>query len=778
MKKSPLVIAGGQTSQLQAGDWIGPKNNSALIAPAVSNDDTQGYEVQSRWTDTALGKEYVCVDATTGAAVWVETTGGGGGGFSGLTEFVLNSGTGNIDSIPCGTSPLVCIVFTGAAPVVEGIAAGASGKRVVLKKVGAGNLVIKQNGSGTAANNLALNTGADITLLPNESIELLYTSAGPFWIHVSSAIVPSGGGGGAVETTVIYEPSIGATTANRYKTWTEVMAAVAALIGPVTIQLRNPTPGLFQVFAVSDAGPHNIKNCRITTGTENIFPILQFADGVTLSGYPRETYGIIIETLQTTAPLYTVVDSFEVSILNQSSIRSGTTATQPVIAVPATKQFSLFIDGDTSPIYKNGGGLEPIFCEGILTLTILHVADSSLFGLSDLFTNGFSGLGTINIDSYILLPGGYTATHANYDGTLILNQREEQRVQELITASALPATILYVHSSLPPSPSVFNSLAAALSYANSIQGRKIIYLLSHPNWILSAGNYNFDECEVYNRVLIPSPNYSEALLQFGDGTTITQFPVRTDVKFFFSNSLVPVCTTTLLSAFEFCGWGYLRNAGSQPIIVRTGTQNVTMTLRDEAYIEAVGAGGVVDLSSQSSLSLRANDRAQVINGSVVTSGNETEYVTVTDNTLRPGGLNVVPTGGAIITVTKNAEARVNELITARNLAATITTPTRALNTAYINGNKPRAVSVSVQLPFSAAAESAAANLNVAGNLVQMVRAPRVTLTGFDSNSNPTNPIYSMFGIVPPGSNYQVTDVGSTGGLVPVILAWYEQELSL
>lgn len=80
MKKSPLVIAGGQTSQLQTGDWIGPKNNSALVAPAVSNDDTQGYEVQSRWTDTVLGKEYVCVDATTGAAVWVETTGGGGGG--------------------------------------------------------------------------------------------------------------------------------------------------------------------------------------------------------------------------------------------------------------------------------------------------------------------------------------------------------------------------------------------------------------------------------------------------------------------------------------------------------------------------------------------------------------------------------------------------------------------------------------------------------------------------------------------------------------------------
>lgn len=79
MKKKPLVLDAGKPSQLQTADWIGPKNNSALVAPAASNDDSEGYEVQSRWTDTALSKEYVCVDATTGAAVWVETTGGGGG---------------------------------------------------------------------------------------------------------------------------------------------------------------------------------------------------------------------------------------------------------------------------------------------------------------------------------------------------------------------------------------------------------------------------------------------------------------------------------------------------------------------------------------------------------------------------------------------------------------------------------------------------------------------------------------------------------------------------
>lgn len=595
-------------------------------------------------------------------------------------------------------------------------------------------------------------------------------------MRASASAQVGGGGGGAAETVVIYEPSIGATTANRYKLWSEVMAAVAALIGPVTIQLRNPTPGLFQVFTVTDAGPHNLKNCRITTGTENIFPILQFADGVTLSGYPRETYGIIIETLQTTAPLYTVVDSFEVSILNQSSIRSGTTATQPVIAVPATKKFSLFIDGDTSPIYKDGSGLEPIFCEGILTLTILHVADSSLFGLSDLFTNGFSGLGTIKFNSYILLPGGYTATHANYDGAFVLNQREEQRVQEIITASALPATILYVNSAAATSGNSYNSLSGALAYANSVPGRKIIYILQIPGSPLAATAYDFNECELYNRAPVESAPYPEVVLQFADGATVVNFPMKTDVKFVFQNTVVPVCSAPP-KPFEFSGISSLRNIGTQPIISLSGTQDVKIALKDEAYMEAVGGAGVLALSGTATLRLYAYDYAQLVTGWMTTSGAETEFVVLRDFTLRPGGLNNAFVDAILSVVTKK-ETRVNELITARNLAATITTPTRALNTTYTNGSKPRAVSVSVQLPFSAAAESAQANLNFAGNLLQIVRAPRVTLTGFDSNSNPTNPIYSMFGIVPPGSNYQVTDVGSTGGLVPVILAWYEQELSL
>lgn len=64
-------------------DVLVPLNNrSASTAPGVGDDDADGYEVGSRWWDTTADKEYVCLDASTGAAVWVETTAGASGGES------------------------------------------------------------------------------------------------------------------------------------------------------------------------------------------------------------------------------------------------------------------------------------------------------------------------------------------------------------------------------------------------------------------------------------------------------------------------------------------------------------------------------------------------------------------------------------------------------------------------------------------------------------------------------------------------------------------------
>jgi hypothetical protein len=52
---------------------------NATAAPAITDDSGDGYSVGSRWIDTTADKEYVCLDASVGAAAWTETTGGGGG---------------------------------------------------------------------------------------------------------------------------------------------------------------------------------------------------------------------------------------------------------------------------------------------------------------------------------------------------------------------------------------------------------------------------------------------------------------------------------------------------------------------------------------------------------------------------------------------------------------------------------------------------------------------------------------------------------------------------
>lgn len=51
-------------------------NLAASGAPGVSDDSDDGYAVGSRWLDTTNDKEYVCTDASVGAAVWVGLVGG------------------------------------------------------------------------------------------------------------------------------------------------------------------------------------------------------------------------------------------------------------------------------------------------------------------------------------------------------------------------------------------------------------------------------------------------------------------------------------------------------------------------------------------------------------------------------------------------------------------------------------------------------------------------------------------------------------------------------
>jgi len=58
-----------------SGDLTSIKSNfNGAAPPTISNDSTQGYVKWSRWLDLVNKREYVCFDASAGAAVWVDTT--------------------------------------------------------------------------------------------------------------------------------------------------------------------------------------------------------------------------------------------------------------------------------------------------------------------------------------------------------------------------------------------------------------------------------------------------------------------------------------------------------------------------------------------------------------------------------------------------------------------------------------------------------------------------------------------------------------------------------
>lgn len=78
------LIDGGATSELKY-------NLTATTDPGVGDDSDDGYTIGSRWVNVTLDKEFVCLDATVGAAVWSETShvccsGSGSEAFKVLTD--------------------------------------------------------------------------------------------------------------------------------------------------------------------------------------------------------------------------------------------------------------------------------------------------------------------------------------------------------------------------------------------------------------------------------------------------------------------------------------------------------------------------------------------------------------------------------------------------------------------------------------------------------------------------------------------------------------------
>jgi hypothetical protein len=74
---SILSIVGGivrSSGGSGGGSSTTPLNNySAIVDPTVTDDISKNYRIGSEWINTLTGKEFVCINSTTGAAVWVDT---------------------------------------------------------------------------------------------------------------------------------------------------------------------------------------------------------------------------------------------------------------------------------------------------------------------------------------------------------------------------------------------------------------------------------------------------------------------------------------------------------------------------------------------------------------------------------------------------------------------------------------------------------------------------------------------------------------------------------
>jgi len=69
------LLAGGWLQGNGTSGVIVVKNNlTAVINPTVTDDSSLGYAVGSRWIDVTSPEEFVCIDATIGAAIWLSTT--------------------------------------------------------------------------------------------------------------------------------------------------------------------------------------------------------------------------------------------------------------------------------------------------------------------------------------------------------------------------------------------------------------------------------------------------------------------------------------------------------------------------------------------------------------------------------------------------------------------------------------------------------------------------------------------------------------------------------
>jgi len=133
-------------------------NLAATVAPTTTDDTGSGYAVGSLWIDTTGDKSYICVDATTSAAVWNDLTAGGGGGD--LWSDVVNA---NIIPDADGTRNIGATGTRFANGFFDALSVGGNITVSDGSEVKIGSTTVLEYGSGTSGTRVKIEPGASGT---------------------------------------------------------------------------------------------------------------------------------------------------------------------------------------------------------------------------------------------------------------------------------------------------------------------------------------------------------------------------------------------------------------------------------------------------------------------------------------------------------------------------------------------------------------------------------------------------------------------------------------
>lgn len=230
-------------------------NLTATTAPTAGDDSGDGYAVGSRWVDVSADKEYVCLDATLGAAVWTETTQSGGGTVDrSINMFRITTESG----VPVSTSDRTAQTTIYACP-----AAGGATEEAQISLLGTDDATWETHdtaqmsiGLTTTRNGTTTNGSAVITGLA-KTVDLV----------VGQEATGTGIGGGAVISTIDSDSQV-------------TLSANSTASATVSITFKCPAGAIYDTLIANIAGTPTLAHGPAWTSALVRSTALTVKDGV------------------------------------------------------------------------------------------------------------------------------------------------------------------------------------------------------------------------------------------------------------------------------------------------------------------------------------------------------------------------------------------------------------------------------------------------------------------------------------------------------------------